>query len=157
VSRPGVQAAGGSRAAGHVLAERRRREAVGQQPEDHQGAEQGLDARVREAQGRDPLVGDHLGALHLLQGRFAEGTVVAESLDVEEASVGLEADLPQRGEVWQPLAEGEVAGIIDGGLGPEGAPLLVILLDPAVLVVEVERGVTPSVRTRVRKRLGSAA
>jgi len=126
-----------------MLAELRRGEPVGQEPEDHQRTEQRLDPRVGEPQGRNPLVGDHLGALDLPQGRFAEGAVVAELLDVEETSVGVEADLPQGGEVLQPFAEGEVPRVVDRGLGPEGPPLLVVLLDPAVLVVQVERGRHP--------------
>jgi len=40
----------------------------------------------------------------------------------------------------------EVTGVVDGGLGAEGLALLVVLLDLGVLVVDVERGVTPSVR-----------
>jgi len=38
-------------------------------------------------------------------------------LDVEQTSVGGEADLPQRGQVGQPSADGEVVGVVDGGLG----------------------------------------
>ena len=41
------------------------------------------------------------------------GGVVADALDVEEASVGGEADLPQRGQVRQPLPEAEV---VTGGI-----------------------------------------
>jgi hypothetical protein len=40
----------------------------------------------------------------------------------------------------------EVTGVVDGGLGAEDLALLVVLLDLGVLVVDVERGVTPSVR-----------
>ena len=38
--------------------------------------------------------------------------VVAESLDAEQASVGGEADLPQRGRVGQPFPDTEVAGVV---------------------------------------------
>jgi hypothetical protein len=34
-------------------------------------------------------------------------------LDVEQTSVGREADRPQRGQVVQPFAEGEVARVVD--------------------------------------------
>jgi len=57
--RPGGQPEQGR----HVLSELRRGEPVGEQPEDHQRAEEGLHAGVSEAQGRDPLSGDHLRAL----------------------------------------------------------------------------------------------
>jgi len=43
---------------------------------------------------------------------------MAESLDVEQTSVGGKADLPQRGQVGQPFPDPEVAGVVDGGLGP---------------------------------------
>src|SRR3954447_23096113 len=43
--------------------------------------------------------------------------VVVESLDAEEASVGGEADLPQRGQIHQTFPKAEVAGVVDGGLG----------------------------------------
>jgi len=36
--------------------------------------------------------------------------------DFEKTSVGLEADLPQRGQVTQPLAEVKVASVVDGRL-----------------------------------------
>jgi hypothetical protein len=35
----------------------------------------------------------------------------------------LEADLPQGGKIMQPLADAEVAGVVDGGLGAQGAAL----------------------------------
>jgi len=49
---------------------------------------------------------------------FAERGVMAESLDVEQTSVGIKADLPQGGKVSQPSSNGEVAGVVDGRLGP---------------------------------------
>ncbi len=42
---------------------------------------------------------------------------MAESLDVQETSVGFKADLPQSGQVLQPLADVEVACVVDGGFG----------------------------------------
>ena len=100
---PGREGCGGqAEQRGKVRPELGGSESVGQQPEDDERAEEGLDAGIGEAQGREPLIGDHLGALHLLEGCFAEGTVVAESLDVEETSVGLEADLPQGGVMGDP-------------------------------------------------------
>ena len=88
-----------------------------------------------------PEVGgpDPVRPLHLGEGGFAETAVAADPLDVEETSVGGEADRPQRGEVSQPLAEPEVAGSGAGGLGPERLARFVGLRDPAVLGVEGER------------------
>ncbi len=64
-------------------------------------------------------------------------------MDVEETPVGGEADLPECGKIVEPSADTEVTGVVDGGLGPEGLALLVILLDPGVLVVDVEGGRPP--------------
>ena len=64
-------------------------------------------------------------------------------LDVEKTPVGLKADLPQSGQVLQQLADAEVARVVDGGFGAQGAALLVILLDAGVLVIDVQRGNHP--------------
>ena len=58
------------------------------------------------------------GAGDGVQGLGAGDRVVAESLDAQQASVGGEADLPQRGQIGQPFADPEVAGVVDGGFGP---------------------------------------
>ena len=63
---------------------------------------------------------------------------MAESLDAQQASVGREADLPQRGQVGQPFPDGEVVGVVDRGLSAQRPPVFVVLLDPAVLVVDVQ-------------------
>jgi hypothetical protein len=73
-----------------------------------------------------------------LEGACALDRVVADGLDAEEASVGLEADLPQGGQVVQPFADAEVAGVVDGRLGAERSSFLVVLLDLGVFVVEVQ-------------------
>jgi hypothetical protein len=48
-------------------------------------------------------------------------------LDVQQTSVGLKADRPQRGQVMQPFADVEVPGVVDGRLGAQGRPM--VLLD----------------------------
>jgi hypothetical protein len=53
-------------------------------------------------------LGERLGAVD---------RVVAEALDAEQAPVGGEADLPQRGQIGQPFRQPEVAGVVDRGLG----------------------------------------
>ena len=70
----------------------------------------------------------------------SEHAVVAEALDAQEASVGLEADRFDLLEVAPQLADSEVAGVVDGGLGAQGAPELEVLLDAGLLVVEMQRG-----------------
>src|SRR5258708_27201166 len=69
---------------------------------------------------------------------FAECAVMADSLDVEQTSIGRKADLPQGGEVLQPLTQFKVSGVGDGGLGAQRAPFFVVLLDGGVFVVDVE-------------------
>ena len=127
--------------------------AVGQQAKHHQHAEERVDDRVGEAQGGGPLTldGDRSSTGERV---FADRAIVADPLDVQETSVGLKADLPQGGEVRQPSADVEVVRVVDGRLRPERPSFLVVLLDPRVLVVDVQRGVTPSVITRVRNRPG---
>jgi hypothetical protein len=75
--------------------------------------------RIARAQPGDALSG--VGGDRLVYGgervRGAD-RVVAESLDAQQASGGGEADLPQRGQVGQPLPDPEVAGVVDRGLGP---------------------------------------
>ena len=65
--------------------------------------------------------------------------VRARSLDVQETSVGLEADPPECGEIMEPSADTEVPGVVDGHFCAERLAQLVILLDLGVLVVDVER------------------
>jgi hypothetical protein len=56
--------------------------------------------------------------MHGGEGFRGADRVVAESLDAQQAPVGGEADLPQRGQIGQPFPDLEVAGVVDRGLGP---------------------------------------
>jgi hypothetical protein len=75
-------------------------------------------AAVAETETGDPVTG--VGDDRVVQGgegfRGAD-RVVAESLDAEQAPVGGNADLPQRGQIGQPFPDAEVVGIVDRGLG----------------------------------------
>ena len=114
-----------------------------------------MDPGVAEAQSSDALCRRcAAGWVMSVKTRVADDGVVADRLGVEESPVGGEADLPQGGQVAQPFADPEVAGVVDGGLGAKGSSFLVILLDAGVLVLDVQAdGVTPWVNTRVRNRL----
>src|SRR5260370_28037630 len=71
-------------------------------------------------------------------GVFAERGVVTDSLGVQQTSVGLKADLAKSRKIFQAPPNGEVVGVVDRGLGPKGLALLVVLLDAASLVVDVQ-------------------
>jgi hypothetical protein len=76
-----------------------------------------LDSLVLKAKRRGSLFVDHMRALDRLKTLLADRAVVADFLDVEQTSVGSEADLPECGKVVQPFADLEVACVVDGGLG----------------------------------------
>src|SRR6202521_941602 len=107
--------------------------------EQEQDVEQGLNAGVGEAHCGSALAVDDDGSLHLLERRLADEAVVSDALDVEQTSVGCEAYGAQFVEIFDASADAEVAGIVDRGLGSKRLSLFVILLDPALLVVDVQR------------------
>ena len=95
-------------------------EAARQQPEDQQRGQQRVAAGLGQGQARDAVsaAGEH-GAGDGGDGFGSGDRVVAESFEAQQAPAGGEADLPQGGQVGQPFADPEVAGVVDGGLGPQ--------------------------------------
>jgi hypothetical protein len=79
--------------------------------------QESLHARIGEAQRRRALVIHGDRSLHILEGGFADEAVVTDALDVEQTSVGRKADLAQFREIFDASADGEVAGVVDGGFG----------------------------------------
>jgi len=76
-------------------------------------------ALLGESQPRDAGAGGGgEGAGDRGQGVGAGDWVVTELLDAQQAPVGGVADLPQRGQICQPFPDPEIAGVVDGGLGP---------------------------------------
>jgi hypothetical protein len=65
------------------------------------------------------LAVDDQRAVDLREDGLGELTVLADTLDLEHAAVGGEADGPQRGQVAETAAETEVAGVVDGVLGAQ--------------------------------------
>ena len=112
-------------------------ETVGQKAEQRQRIQQGLRVRVVKPDRGSSLMVYLNGLGHFSESVFADGAVMADSLDVKKTSVGLEADSPQSGEIVQPFADAEVAGVIDGGFSTQGASFFVVLLDAGVFVVHV--------------------
>ena len=86
----------------------------------------------------------HTGRVQLVEHVGSDGAVVAEALDAEQASVGGEADLLQILKVSQPAADAEVVRVVDDRLRAQRTPLLVVLLDARVLVVDVQRRGDPA-------------
>ena len=70
----------------------------------------------------------------------ADQAVVAQMFDAQQASVGGKADLPQGGQIAQSPTDLEVVGVVDRGFGAERLTFFVVLLDPGLLVVDVEGG-----------------
>jgi hypothetical protein len=60
---------------------------------------------------------------------FAGQSVSGGTLDAQQASVGGKPDGTQFGQIAESTADGEVAGVVDGGFGAQGATLLVVLFD----------------------------
>ena len=79
----------------------------GEETEDDQGREERLDPILLEAERGGSLAVDRDGLSNLRERRCAEVAIVADPLDVEQTSIGSEADLPERGQVRQPLADPE--------------------------------------------------
>ena len=73
-----------------------------------------------------------------LEGVFGENAIVTDTLDVEQATVGRKADLPQFGKILQAFADSKIVGVVDRGLGTQRAIFFMILLDAGVLVIDVE-------------------
>ena len=111
---------------------------LGELPEQDEGMQERVDARIGEAQARGALAARRDRAVDGLEGVFGEHAVVAQTLDFEQPSIGRKADLAQLRQIVQTLADAEVVAVVDGGLGAQGPVFLVILLDARVLVVDVQ-------------------
>ncbi len=93
------------------------------------GAQEGLDAGVRESHSRDAGAGgadDRAGEGFERGGSV--GGVVADAFGVQQAPVGGVADLGHGGEVSQLFADAEVARLVQRGLGAERSPFLQVIL-----------------------------
>src|SRR5450756_687938 len=107
--------------------------------EQEQDVEQGLNAEVGEAQGRGPLAIQRDRFLHFLERRLTDEAVMTDALDVEQTSIGCEAYGAELIEIFDASTDFEVASVINGGFGSECLAFLVVLLDPVLFVVDVQR------------------
>ena len=127
-------------------------EPAGVQPEDEQDVQERLGARVGQAQPGDAgAVVMEDGVAGRAQDAVPGDGVVAESLDGQQPSVGRVADLPQGGQVSQPLAQAEVMAWLMVVSVRRALPSLWYCLIWACLYSTCRLGVTPSVTTRVAK------
>lgn len=70
-------------------------EALWEQPEENEGREECKDTAITEAKSRGALLFiDSYGPVNATERVFANEAVVADPLDVQETSIGVEADLP---------------------------------------------------------------
>jgi hypothetical protein len=101
-----------------MLAQMISAEALGKLPEQDEGVQERVDARIGKAQARSSLApGRH---------RTIDGVqvIVAQTFDLEQPSIGRKADRAQFGEVAQAPADAEVIGVVDGRLRAQGAIFL---------------------------------
>jgi hypothetical protein len=92
-----------------------------------QGAGQGHDAKVPEAQGSGPLALPCVGLLDPLEGGGPDGTALAGTLDLQDTPVGGAGLGDQRGQVRQAAADAEVVGGVHDGLDPQRPAVLEVL------------------------------
>src|SRR6266566_4238423 len=123
-----------------MLPERTVRKPFGQQAEDHEGAEERHDVGVGETESWHAFSLNDRGACEREEGVLSQTTVVAQSLDVQETSVGFKADLPESGKMNEPLGNSKVEGIVGGELGAKAPALLVVLLHRRALVIDMKGG-----------------
>jgi len=115
-----------------------------QDREQDERLEQVMHARIAETQPGDLLsVRRHERFVHAAKRGFAGQGIAGGAWDAQEAAVGATADVAELGQMAEGAADRAVAGVVDRGLGAQGAPCLVIGFDPGVFVVEVERGDDP--------------
>jgi hypothetical protein len=106
-----------------------------------QGTEQRDHARVAESEsGSAParFAGGHDQGLEEAGGGCWPTAV---AFHLEQATVDVAAQLDEAGQVLQLAADPEVVGVVEGGLGTEGAVELPVLLEAGVPVTDLQAGV----------------
>lgn len=116
---------------------------VGGDKEQAQGRHQGHDPEVAEGQKRHGLTRDHPRLGVRIEHPLGQGAVLADGFNLQQATIGLEADGPQGGQVDEFASNAKVAGVVDGGLGAQGVVELEVLLDLRVLIADMQRGDDP--------------
>ncbi len=97
-----------------------------EQTEHEQHRQQGLNPLFPVLQRADLLPIHGVRSLELFESGASDLAVVGEGFDLQYLAIGSKANFPQTRKVDQPTAHVEVVGVVDGGLGAQGAPLLVV-------------------------------
>src|ERR1700724_2985322 len=103
--------------------------------------QQGHRAGIAEAQGCDAMTVGEQGSVETCELFAVALTGIGEALGGEQTPVGALADCLELPEVGQGLADPEVGRFVDGRFGAQGVSLFEVLLDVAVLVLDVEAGI----------------
>jgi hypothetical protein len=108
--------------------------------EQQQDVQETLHARIGEAERGCALLPDRHRLLQVLEHGFSDEAIVADTFNVKQTSVGCKANSTQLGKVFDGSADTKVTRIVDGRFGSKGFPLLVVLLDTGLLVIDMQRG-----------------
>src|SRR2546425_13216206 len=138
--------------AGNERAELAVAEASRQMGEVAQALEERHHPGIPEAQGRSADTSFEGRTLEAIEPVLGEDAVLADVFQLEELAVDLLPGGSKKGQVNNPFAGVEVAGIVDGGLRPQSAlrTSLKYCLTWECLCSTCRLGFTPSVITRVR-------
>jgi len=88
---------------GEVLAQMATAETVRERAKEYQSVPQGLGTRIGKSQTGGTLASVDNRAVDSQDGVFGENTIVTDTLDLEQATVGRKADLTQLREILQAL------------------------------------------------------
>ena len=106
--------------------------------DETEGTGQGHGALIPEAERSGSLALPCVGLVDALEERRADGTALAGTLDHKQTVVDLAGLGDEFGQVLEPGEDPDVGRLVDDGLDPKRPPFLEVLLDPAVLVGEVD-------------------
>src|SRR2546427_7626932 len=111
--------------------------------------------RVAKLQSRRSLTVFGHGRLHhTLDAAGAQATVLADTLDFQQALVDLVAQFLERRQIFYPFIDAEIPRIVEGALGAQASAFLVILFEVKMFVADVQTGMHPLAQDAVRKLPG---
>ena len=135
---PGVLARGDTQQLRHDGPQAAIGDALGDAGEEAQGAQEGRHPRLTELQGGCRLpVGALRGLDEIDEVGGGQPTVMRRLFGLQEAGVDVLPERAEVAEVAQPPTDTEVVGVVEGGLGAQGALLLEVLFDVTPLVLDV--------------------